>query len=153
MTDHTMIRDEIQQALVQAMKDRAAKRLETLRFIMSDIKNTEIDAKHDLTDAEIVDLIQKQKKKLDQSMEMFEKAGRNDLVEEYRAQTAIMAEYLPTQLSDTDVRTQLEQFLESQAEIKGSNPKALIGLAMGHFKGKADPKVVLDQLRSLVPGI
>lgn len=135
------------------MKEKNVKRLETLRFIMSEIKNTEIDAKHELADVEIVDLIQKQKKKLDQSIDMFEKAGRDDLVNEYRAQTTIMSEYLPAQLSVDEVRSELASLLEQQASIRESNPKALIGAAMTHFKGKADPKIVLEELKALAPEV
>lgn len=148
-----MIRDEIQHALIAAMKEKNVKRLETLRFIMSEIKNTEIDVKHELTDVEITDLIQKQKKKLDQSVDMFEKAGRDDLVNEYRAQTTIMSEYLPEQLSVDEVRSELASLLEQQASMRESNPKALIGAAMTHFKGKADPKIVLEELKALVPEV
>lgn len=148
-----MIRDEIQHALIAAMKEKNVKRLETLRFIMSEIKNTEIDAKHELTDVEITDLIQKQKKKLDQSVDMFEKAGRDDLVNEYRAQTTIMSEYLPEQLSVDEVRSELASLLDEQSAMRESNPKALIGAAMTHFKGKADPKIVLEELKALAPEI
>lgn len=148
-----MIRDKIQQSLLSAMREKNQGTVSTLRLIMSEIKNVEIDTKQELGDPEIIDLIQKQKKKLDQSIEMFQQAGRDDLISEYKSQIEIMNEYLPAQLTVSEIQTQLTSLLTENDSVMKSNPKALIGLAMTHFKGKADPKMVLEELRTLVPGV
>ncbi len=77
-----MLRQQINDDMKQAMKDRDAVKLETLRFVWSEIKNAEIDAKHELDEEEVTLLLQREVKKRNESIEQFKSGGRVDLADD-----------------------------------------------------------------------
>ena len=75
------IRGQVQSQIVINLKSRDQKRLDTFRFLFSQIKNKEIDAKRELTDEETVKLLQGEAKKRRESIAVYQQGGRQDLVE------------------------------------------------------------------------
>ncbi|OGK15262.1 hypothetical protein A2774_02440 [Candidatus Roizmanbacteria bacterium RIFCSPHIGHO2_01_FULL_39_12c] len=98
-----MLRKKIVEDQIRALKNREADRLSTLRYILAQIKNKEIDKKsfdatHDkqeLTDEEVVAVLRKICKELIESIAAFKKGDRQDLVSEYQKQLVIVNSYLP----------------------------------------------------------
>ena len=99
-----MLREQINQALKDAMKAGETRRVSTLRLINAEILKRETSAAErlKLNDAEILDVIGKMIKQRQEALEIYEKAGRTDLATQERQEIEILTAYLPKQLSDLE---------------------------------------------------
>ncbi|WP_291729611.1 GatB/YqeY domain-containing protein [Leisingera sp. F5] len=150
-------RTQVNQALKQAMKDKAAERLCTLRLINAAIKDREIAARADgeeggIDEGEILAILGKMTKQRNESARAYEEGGRLDLAERELGEISIIEEFLPQQLSDEEVG---EAITAAVAET-GAESIRDMGKVMGALKakytgqmdfGKAGP-LVKDQLCS-----
>ena len=143
-----MLRQQIYDDVKQAMKNREASKLETLRFIWSEIKNLEIDVKHDLDDDEVVTLLRKEVKRRKEAVDQFQKGGRSELAEEERQKLLIIDVYLPKMLDKGAV----EKVVQGVIDEGGSDFGAVMGKAMGELKGKADGKMVSEVVKEKLAG-
>ena len=100
-----------------------------------------------LVDEDVLSVIAKQVKTHKESIEMFEKAGRKDLVDRENTELAILQSYMPEQIGEEEVKNKI-------AEIIKNNPQAdfgtLMKLAMGELKGKADGGVVAKFVKGVL---
>ena len=141
-----MLRQQLQADQLQALKNRDKVRLETLRYIISEIKNKEIDSKAELSDKDTVAILQKIAKRLKEAISSFKKANRQDLVQEYQNQLDIINTYLPEKLTDIQLKETIEKLkVENQAIIQ-KNPKAIIGICMKKLQGVAEPEKIIALL-------
>jgi uncharacterized protein YqeY len=141
---------DLQSKLVTAMKSGDAVMVETLRFLISAVKNvaiakygTEADTK--LTAADVADMVKKQVKTHKESVEAFTKAGRTELAEKEKAQLAILETFMPKEISDEDLKTLL-----SPVAAAGGDFGPLMGRAMAAVKGQADGARVSAMLKLLL---
>src|SRR5438045_7854250 len=102
-----MLRDAINNAVKDAMKAKAERKLSTLRMVNSTIKNADIDArgqgKPPLSDGDLLGVLQKMIKQRQESVELYEKGGRAELASQERDEIAVISAYLPKQMSEADV--------------------------------------------------
>ncbi len=133
-----MLRNQIQDQIKQAMKSKEAVRLETLRFLWSEIGNAEIDKKAPLSDGEVVALMQKEVKKRNEAMGKMKQVGRDELVEEEEAKLVIIKDFLPEQMN----REELERVVEEVVSGGVSDFGAVMGGVMAKVIGKADGAMV-----------
>lgn len=143
-----MLKNQIQQDQITALKSRDTATLSVLRYIVAQIKYKEIEKRDDLTDDEVISVLKKQVKELKEANEGFEKGGRSDLIEQNNAQIEIISRYLPAEMSDEDLQKEVEKLIEEKKDIIAQNPKAIIGICMGQLKSKADPSRISAILRS-----
>ena len=94
------LRDRLQADLKQAMRDRDVVGRETIRFTLAALQNAEIEARTPLAPSQEIELLQRQVKRRDETIEQFKAAGRDDLVERETAQLAVLQRYLPSELDD-----------------------------------------------------
>jgi len=103
-----VLRDQINDAVKQAMKAQDKLRLSTLRLVNAGIKNADIEAettkKPALTDADIVGVLQKMIKQRQDSVAAFEQGGRKELADQERAEIEVIKTFLPQQLSDEEAK-------------------------------------------------
>ncbi len=144
-----MLREQLQKDQLIALKSGEKDKLSALRYIVSQIKYREIEKKSELGDEEIVQLLRKQIKELGEANENAQKMNRADLIEENNKQIAIFKEYLPAEISDEELEAEIKKLAESNATAIAANPKAIIGMAMGQLKSKADPQRIQATLRKL----
>ncbi len=144
-----MIKQQLQADQLQAMKAKDSARLDTLRYILAQIKNQEIEKKTELPDEDIVQIIRKESKKLQDAIDSFKGAGRTDLADEYQAQLDIYTTYLPVGMSDEDLKKEIELIIEKNSEMFKANPNALIGICVRELKSKAESARVSQIVRSL----
>ncbi|SFK81757.1 GatB/YqeY domain-containing protein [Shimia haliotis] len=150
------LRDDLNANLKQAMRDRAADRLSTLRLISAAIKDRDIAARGEgedtsgVNDAEILAILAKMVKQRQESARTYEEGGRLDLAEREMNEITVIEEFLPKQLSDDEVVAAVEAAV---AEV-GAESIRDMGKVMGALKakytgqmdfGKVGPKVK-DQL-------
>lgn len=105
---------------------------------LSEAKNREIELRRDLTDADVVEVIQRGIKKRRESIEMYEKGGRQELADKERAEVTLLETYLPAQASPDDIRAAVRAAIGAGA----ANVGAVMGKVMPQFKGKAEGSVI-----------
>ena len=122
-----MLRDDINNAVKDAMKAKDERKLSTLRMVNSTIKNADIAARGEgkppLSDADLLGVFQKIIKQRQESVELYDKGGRAELANAEREEIAIITAYLPKQMSDDDVKAAIaEDRWLLAAESQGSVP-------------------------------
>ena len=146
------LKDRVLQDMKEAMKARDQLRLSTLRLLVSEIKNREIDAKGELKDEDILALIQKAVKQRQDSIAQYEKGGRQDLAEKEKAEMEILKAYLPEELSKEAILEVIDQAI---AATGASSPKEMgkvMREVMPKVKGRADGKLVNELVRKRLAG-
>ena len=140
----------IESAMRDAMRARDEQRTQTLRMAMAAAHNQKIARGRELTDEEVVDVLGKQVKQRRESIAMYRDAGREDRAEAEEAEAAILAEFLPYQLTADEVET----LVRAAISETGASSPADLGRVMGRLspqtKGRADGKVVSDVVRRLL---
>jgi uncharacterized protein YqeY len=126
----------LQNDLKDAMRSSDTTRRDVVRFLRSEIHNVEIERGHSLSDEEIVGVVQRQIKQRHDSIEQFERGGRQDLVDNERAQIAVLEQYLPPQLSSEDV---LQEAREVVRELQASGPSDM-GRVMPVLRERIGPR-------------
>lgn len=135
----------MQQTVNSALKAGKKQELKVLRFVLSQIKYEEIAKQKELSDEEIVSLLQKEIKKRKEAIEMFKKGNRSDLVKEEEEQITIIQKFLPQQLTEEELNKVIDEVLSLEKEEK--NMGKIIGLVVSRVKGKADGSTVADLVR------
>ena len=130
-----------------AMKSQDKEKINVIRMVKSAIQLAKIEAKHDLSDEEVIDVISKQIKMRKDSIVEFEKASRTDLAEAYKREIDILSEYMPEPLSKEEVEKIIEEVF---VKINPTSPKQM-GLIMKEVtplvKGKFDMGEVSKMIR------
>ena len=131
------MRDRVNAALKQAMKDKAADRLSTLRLINAAIKDRDIAARGDtdstgVGDAEVLAILGKMSEQRMESVRAYEEGGRVDLAERERAEIAVIEEFLPRQLTAAEI----EEAVSDAIAATGATSIRDMGKVMGELKGK-----------------
>ena len=131
------LRSKVSTALKQAMKDKDAKRLSTLRLINAAIKDKDIAARAEgnddgVGDAEVLVILGKMSKQRMESARAYEEGGRLDLAEREREEVEVIEEFLPRQLSEEEATSAVEAAI---AEI-GAESIRDMGMVMGALKAK-----------------
>ncbi len=143
-----MLKDKIQNDQIAALKSGDREKSDTLRYILAQIKNKEIDKRSDLTDEEVVNVLRKVAKDLNESIEAFKKGKRNDLVDEYQKQHELVASYLPKEMTDEELKKEIEAIISKNKELYDKNPKAIIGICMKQLRNKAAPERIMKTINS-----
>ncbi len=144
------LKERLLQDMKEAMKSKDRIRLSTIRMINSLIKNAEIEKRGELTDNEIINLLQKYAKQRKEAIEMYEKGGRQDLVEKEKAELQIVESYLPPQMSEEEIRAVVEEAIK---ETEASSPKDIgkvMKAVMPKVKGRADGSLVNKIVKELL---
>ena len=95
-----MIKNDIEQSIIKALKERNTSELKVLRFVLSEIKYAEINQQKDLFDEEVSSILQKELKKRKEAIELFKKVDKNDLVKDEEKQLTVIQRYLPAQMAE-----------------------------------------------------
>jgi uncharacterized protein YqeY len=134
--------ERIQDDLKEAMKARDAERTGTLRMLLAEIKNEKIRLGRDLAEEDFLGVVQKGVKQRQDAVEQYRAGGRADLAEKEERESKLLAAYLPAQLSEAEVRAEVEAVVRAQ---NLSGPKALgavMGVLVPRLKGRVDGKIL-----------
>lgn len=131
-----MIKQTINNQLIEAMKAKDLKKTTILRSLLAEIKNKEIDKKTELTDAEIINLLKKQVKILEDASAMFIKGGRQDLVDNNKTEIELIKAYLPEEISEAVLEEKVRAAMVKYKEE--TNQGKLIGLCIQELKELTD---------------
>ena len=143
---------QIQADLVSAMKAKEAVRLASLRAIKAAIllAKTAEGASGEVTDQDIVKLIQKLVKQRKESAEQYNAAGRPELADNELAEAAAMEVYLPKQLSEAELETELAKIIAEVGASKPSDMGKVMGVATKRLAGLADGRAISATVKKLL---
>jgi uncharacterized protein YqeY len=146
------LQTRIESAMRDAMRARDQRRTSTLRMAMAAAKNRQIELGRELTDEDMIEVLGKQAKQRRESIEQFRAGGREEMAANEEAEAAILAEFLPEQLSEAE----LEQMVDEAVAAAGASGPGDMGRVMGALmprtKGRADGKLVSDLVRRRLGG-
>ncbi len=134
------------------MRAKDAARLSAIRLILAAIKQREVDERVELTDADVVSILEKMIKQRRESIVQFEKAARTDLADAEKFELGILSAYLPQQLSDAEIQKEISS---SVAEVGASGIKDMgkvMALLKPRLAGRADMGKVSTLVKSRLSG-
>lgn len=137
-----MLRDDINNAVKEAMKAKDERKLSTLRMVNSTIKNADIDARGSgkplLSDAEILAVLQKMIKQRQEAVELYDKGGRAELAAQEREEIAVISTYLPQQMSDDDVKKAITDVIAETGASGMKDMGKVIAALRAKYAGQMD---------------
>lgn len=142
MTLRTKIADDMK----TAMKAREAQRLSGIRLLLAAIKQREVDERKELSDAEVISVLEKMIKQRRDSIEQFLAAGRQDLVDRETYELNLLSGYLPKQLTDEQVAQEVSEAI-TQTGAKGA---ADMGKVMSALKARLSGRADMGKVSAVV---
>jgi uncharacterized protein YqeY len=137
-----MLRDDINNAVKEAMKAKEERKLSTLRMVNSSIKNADIEArgqgKQPLSDEDILSLLQKMIKQRQESVELYDKGGRAELAAQEREEIAVISAYLPKQMSEDEVKAAIATVIKDTGAAGMKDMGKVIGALKSKYAGQMD---------------
>jgi uncharacterized protein YqeY len=140
--ERPMLRDDINNAVKEAMKAKDERKLSTLRMVNSTLKNADIDArgqgKPPLSDDDILGVLQKMIKQRQESVELYEKGGRAELAAQEREEIAIISAYLPKQMAEDEVKAAISAVIAETGAAGMKDMGKVIAALKAKYAGQMD---------------
>ena len=137
-----MLRDDINNAVKEAMKAKDERKLSTLRMVNSTIKNADIAARGEgkppLSDEALLGVLQKMIKQRQEAVELYDKGGRAELAAQERAEIDVITAYLPKQMSDDDVQAAIAAAIKETGAAGMKDMGKVVGVLKGKYAGQMD---------------
>ncbi|MBK8018912.1 MAG: GatB/YqeY domain-containing protein [Betaproteobacteria bacterium] len=146
------LKARITEDMKNAMRAKEAARLSAIRLLLAAIKQREVDERKELTDADIVAVVDKMMKQRRDSIAQYEVAKRQDLVDAERFELTLLQDYMPQGLSDAEI---VKAIADAIAETGASGPQDMgkvMGLLKPRLAGRADMSAVSQQVKAKLAG-
>ncbi|MDD3770957.1 GatB/YqeY domain-containing protein [Sulfuricurvum sp. IAE1] len=144
------LKEQINNDIKTAMKEKDNAKRDALRLLSSAFKQIEVDERKELSDEDVIKIIQKQVKQRNEAMVQYRDAGREDLYDKEASEAAIFETYLPKQLSDEELETALRSII---AEVGAASMKEIgkvMGAASKTLGGQADGKRINECAKKIL---
>ena len=144
--------EQLTKDMVAAMKAKDKATLSVVRMLKAAVANEKIKLGHDLTPDEANGVLAREFKQRKESLAEFEKAGRQDLIDQVKHELAVVEKYLPKQLTPAEVSQVVKDTI---AQVQATSMKdfgKVMGAVMPKVKGKADGKVVNETVKKFLQG-
>lgn len=146
------IKDDLQEALIVALKAGQDLRKTTVRMALASIKNAEVEARGELEDDLVLNLLQKEVKARQETIEAAIMAKRPDLISKAEEEIAVLGEFLPQPLSQEELRALVEDAIAESGASSMTDIGQVMGVLMPKIRGKADGKEANQIVRELLGG-
>ena len=147
------LKDKIVSDMTAAMKAKDAARTSTLRMVKAAIMNREKEGGAALTDEDVMKLLRSQLKQRRDSVEQYQKASRQDLVDKETAEIAVIEEYLPQAASEAEIEQAVADVIAESGATSMKDMGAVMKGAMAKLAGKnADGKLVSETVKKKLAG-
>jgi uncharacterized protein YqeY len=140
------LKERITEDMKAAMRAKDAERLGAIRLLTAAMKQKEVDDRVELDDAAVIGIVDKMLKQRKDSIEAFEKAGRQDLADKEKAEVAVLQAYLPARLSADEIAVEVKAIV---AEVGAKGPGDM-GKVMGAVKARLAGKADMGQVSAAV---
>ncbi|MDX1460889.1 MAG: GatB/YqeY domain-containing protein [Xanthomonadales bacterium] len=146
------LKQQIQEDVKQAMRARERQRLAVLRMISAAIKQKEVDERIELDDAAVLAVLDKMGKQRRESLEQYERAGREDLAAQERFELNVLGGYLPEPLSDDELARLIDEAIAASGAESVRDMGSVMGALKAKVQGRADMKSVSAAVRNRLSG-
>ncbi len=133
-----------------AMRDKETIRLETIRLLRAAIQRKEVDDRTELDDEGVLQIVQKMVKQCNDAAQQFTNGGREDLANKELANIAVLEDYLPEQLSDTELNDIVDQAIAQSGASSMKDMGKVMGMVKSQTQGRADMGAVSGRIKSLL---
>ena len=140
------LKDQIKEDMKSAMKAGEKDRLKVIRLVMAAIKQVEVDSREELDDAGVLGVLNKMVKQRRDSVDAFEKGGREDLAAIERSEIGVLETYLPEQLSADDLAALVDEVIAAT----GAAGIRDMGKVMGQIKTRAAGRADMGAVSAVV---
>ena len=147
-----LLKEQLTADMKDAMKNKEKDRLAVIRMVRGAIRQQEIDGQKELGEEDVIAVISKEVKMRRDSIEEFQKGGREDLVEKTQAEIDVLMPYLPAQLSEEEVKELVKAAVEQTGAATPKDMGKVMGVLMPKVKGRADGKMVNNIVKSFLQG-
>ena len=144
------LRETINIEVKNAMKAKETKKRDALRLLMSAFKQVEVDERKELSDDDVIKIIQTQVKRRNDAATQYKDAGREDLLQIELDEIAFYEVYLPAQLSDDELATELKEIISKVGATSPKDMGKVMGMASKSLAGKADGKRISECVKSIL---
>ena len=142
------LRLQISEDMKTAMRAKDAARLSAIRLLMAAIKQREVDERIELTDADVLAIIDKMLKQRRDSFSQFEAAGRNDLADVEKFEMGVLLGYMPQQLSAAEIDSAIEQAISASGAASAQDMGKVMAVLKPQLAGRADIGKVSAQVKA-----
>lgn len=132
------LKAQISEDMKSAMRAKETERLATIRLLQAAIKQREVDERIELQDADVIAVIEKMLKQRRDSIEAYDKAGRDDLSAVEKAEVTVLQTYLPAQMSDDEIAEMLDKVIAETGAASMKDMGKVMGVLKPLVAGKAD---------------
>jgi uncharacterized protein YqeY len=144
------LKARLQADLKEAMKAKETFKRDVIRFVMSAIKQIEVDERKELSDADIEAILTKQVKQRQDAIEQFKSGGREDLVEQNEKEIAILKNYLPEPMSEEEVRETLKTIIAETGAEGMKDMGKVMGTAKAKIGSRAEGRLINQIAKELL---
>lgn len=136
--------EKIKSDIKQSLKSGNKERLKTLRYVLSLVEKKELVNNQALDDVGVLVVLQKEMKNKKESLALFEKAGRDDLITELKNEIKILSGYLPKLMNKEDIQNLVQKTIN---DTDSKDFGQIMGQVMGKVNGRADGKLVAQVVK------
>ncbi len=144
------LRESVNQDVKVAMKAKDTKKRDALRLLTSAFKQIEVDERKELSDEDVIKIIQTQIKRRNDSATQYKDAGRDDLMQQELDEISYYEVYLPTQLTDEELENALKSIVEKVGATSPKDMGKVMGMASKELAGRADGKRISTCVKTLL---
>jgi hypothetical protein len=142
------LKQQLTDAMKQAMKAKDTLRLSTVRMVLAAIKNREIEQRGDLDDEAVIGVLSSLVKQRKESVQLYQEGNRPELAEKEQAELAVLREFLPAPLSEAEVVALIEQAVAETGAASMKDMGKVMKIVSAQTRGRADGKQVSDLVRA-----
>lgn len=142
------LKEQLSEDIKAAMRAKEGDKLSTLRLISAAIKQKEVDERIELTDAQVLAVIERMIKQRKDSITQFKAGGRADLVAKEEAELAILSAYLPAQMSEAEVAAAVEAAIAASGASGPQDMGKVMAILKPQLAGKADMGAVSQLIKA-----
>lgn len=146
------LKERITEDMKAAMRSGEKERLGTVRLILAAIKQREVDERITLDDGQVLAVVEKMVKQRKEAITQFQAGGRADLVAKESAEMAILQNYLPAQMSDTELDALIAEAIASTGASSVKDMGKVMGAVKGKAQGRADMGTVSARIKQKLSG-
>ena len=146
------LQEQISAALKDAMRARDETKMTTLRLVLTAIKEREKEARSLLEDQEVISVITSQIKQRRESIEQYQKAGREDLAQTEENELQILQGYMPEQISEEEISNTLDEIIAEVGAVSMKDMGKVMKATMAKLAGKADGRAINAMVKAKLSG-
>jgi len=142
------LKQQITEDMKTAMRAKDTARLGTIRLLLAAMKQREVDERIELSDADVVAIIEKMNKQRRDSISQYEAAKRQDLADIEKSEMSVLATYMPQQLSEEEISSAVVEAITATAAASMQDMGKVMGVLKPKLAGRADMGKVSAQIKA-----